>query len=175
LNVAFCTASTQSDTSSSTGSDQEIFTGECYSIAHLPCLAKHFLANPGSEASVAGGLVNPVLPHTGRCPGCRTRSDWGEIIRGIYARKDGEKEDGESAEKTRIRDMKAAELADKKRKGEEEKEAKRRIVEEEREAKRRKLQEERNEKRRLKELEKAEKAKGKRRAKSKVTDSSGSD
>ena len=154
MNVAFCTASTDNNA----GSD------ECYTVAHLPCMAKHYLANPASEEAKSGKVVNPILPHTGRCPGCKTRTDWGEIIRAIYARRDGEKEDVQLAEKTRLRDMKAAELAEKKR-----------MAEEDKEAKRRQAQEVKAEKCRERELEKAAKAKGKGRSRSKVADSSDTD
>lgn len=109
-----------------------------------------------------------MLPHSGRCPDCKTRTDWGQVIRAIYARRDGEKEDDQLAEKTRLRDMKAAELADKRRLAELAREG-------EKVAKRRKAEEAREEKRRLKEVEKAQKPKGKRRAKSKALDSSDSD
>jgi hypothetical protein len=108
------------------------------------------------------------LPHTGHCPGCNARSDWGEIIRGIYARRDGEKENVELTEKARLRDMKAAELAEKLAE-------KKRKVDEEKEVKRRKTHEAKEERRRMKELERVDKPKGKRRAKSKASDSSESE
>lgn len=152
MNVAFCTAPKE---------DQDSL--DCYAIAHLPCLAKHYLSDPSSE-----GTAVSVLPHSGRCPDCKTRTDWGQVIRAIYARRDGEKEDDQLAEKTRLRDMKAAELADKRRLAELAREG-------EKVAKRRKAEEAREEKRRLKEVEKAQKPKGKRRAKSKALDSSDSD
>jgi hypothetical protein len=108
------------------------------------------------------------LPHTGHCPGCDTRTDWGEIVRGIYARRDGEKENVELTEKARLRDMKAAELAEKLAE-------RKRKVDEEKQVKRRRTEEAKEERRRMKELEKADKPKGKRRASSKVTISSESE
>jgi hypothetical protein len=108
------------------------------------------------------------LPHTGHCPGCNTLSDWGEIVRGIYARRDGEKENVELTEKARLRDMKAAELAERLAE-------RKRKVDEEKEVKRRKTEEAKEERRRMKELENADKPKVKRRAKSKVSDSSESE
>jgi hypothetical protein len=85
-------------------------------------------------------------------------------VRGIYARREREKEDEELAEKTRIRDMKAAEVADKKRKTEREREEKRRLVEEARE-----------ERRRLKETEKLGKTVTKRRGKAREVELSETD
>ena len=153
LNVAFCTVALPSGSLSPDpdGNNQD---RECHAIAHLPCLAKHFLEHPDHSVTSNGQSARLVLPHIGTCPSCSTRSSWGEIVRGIYARREGEKEDEELAEKTRIRDMKAAEVADKKRKTEREKEEKRRLAEEARE-----------EKRRLKETEKIGKAVTKRKGK----------
>lgn len=71
-------------------------------------------------------------------------------------------------EKARLRDMKAAELAEKLAE-------KKRKVDEEKEVKRRKTQEAKEERRRMKELERVDKPKGKRQAKSKASDSSESE
>jgi predicted acylesterase/phospholipase RssA len=127
-------------------------------------LAKHFLAHPGHAAALNEQSARLILPHVGTCPSCFTRSSWGEIVRGIYARREREKEDEELAEKTRIRDMKAAEVADKKRKTEREREEKRRLVEEARE-----------ERRRLKETEKLGKTVTKRRGKAREVELSETD
>jgi len=127
-------------------------------------LAKHFLAHPDPSAGLEGRPARPVLPHVGTCPSCYMRLSWGEIVRGIYARREGEKEDEEMAEKTRVRDMKAAELADRKRNTEREREEKRRLVEEARE-----------EKRRLKETEKLSKTITKRKGKARDVVSSDTD
>lgn len=71
-------------------------------------------------------------------------------------------------EKARLRDMKAAELAERLAE-------RKRKVDEEKEVKRRKTEEAKEERRRMKELENADKPKVKRRAKSKVSDSSESE
>lgn len=55
----------------------------CHATYHLPCLAAHFLASEPPSTPRA------LLPRTGTCPACAVPLEWGAVIRGCYARRDG--------------------------------------------------------------------------------------
>ncbi|WVR06903.1 hypothetical protein IAU60_003939 [Kwoniella sp. DSM 27419] len=59
----------------------------CDYAAHLTCLAPAFL-NPSS-----------ILPHQGHCPGCAGQVEWGQYIRGCFAREEGVRKEAEDAVK----------------------------------------------------------------------------
>ena len=54
-------------------------SNDCTATYHLPCLATHFLAC----------TPHNLLPKTGTCPACAAPLEWGAVIRGCYARRDG--------------------------------------------------------------------------------------
>ncbi|KAJ9118338.1 hypothetical protein QFC22_004254 [Naganishia vaughanmartiniae] len=56
-----------------------------------------------------------LLPKNGTCPSCATRLEWGEIIRGCYARRDGEIDSVGSIEKETIKAAKKQASEEKKR------------------------------------------------------------
>ncbi|KIP10803.1 hypothetical protein PHLGIDRAFT_65067, partial [Phlebiopsis gigantea 11061_1 CR5-6] len=48
----------------------------CTSLAHLACLAKHFIL-----ASAASESIPSLIPRGGPCPSCRTYILWGDVVR----------------------------------------------------------------------------------------------
>ena len=56
---------------------------DCEATYHLPCLAAHFLA------AELPSIPRPLLPKTGTCPSCACPLEWGAVIRGCYARREG--------------------------------------------------------------------------------------
>lgn len=64
---------------------------ECHATFHLPCLAGHFLPSDPDTSSPAP-VPRPLLPKTGTCPSCSTPLEWGQVIRGCYTRRDGERD-----------------------------------------------------------------------------------
>jgi hypothetical protein len=44
-----------------------------------------------------------LLPRSGRCPQCGHHSQWGEVIRSCYARKEGHEREKEQAKKEELR------------------------------------------------------------------------
>ncbi|KAJ9099948.1 hypothetical protein QFC21_003956 [Naganishia friedmannii] len=97
-------------------------TLECHGLYHLQCLAPHFLRTemhtpPPVTASTADTPIAPrfLLPKNGTCPSCETRLEWGQVIRGCYARRDGEIGSVESIEKETIKAAKRQASEEKKR------------------------------------------------------------
>ncbi|KAI0786976.1 hypothetical protein C8Q75DRAFT_255636 [Abortiporus biennis] len=63
-------------------------TTTCTSVAHLDCLASHFLAAPGPSSTDAS--KSELIPRGGCCPSCHTYILWGDVIRGCYRRHQGD-------------------------------------------------------------------------------------
>ena len=57
---------------------------ECRTASHMTCLAKKFLEDEGSDAS--------IVPVSGKCPVCRTQCSWIELVKEMSLRAKGEKE-----------------------------------------------------------------------------------
>lgn len=65
----------------------------CRYVAHLLCVAPLF--TPPSD----------ILPKRGRCPSCDDPVDWGKVVRGCYARKEGSEQEQAEIEKQKARQL----------------------------------------------------------------------
>ena len=52
-----------------------------------------------------------MLPRKGKCPGCRTEVEWGQVIRSCYARQDEEQAEKARQVKTAEKEAKESERA----------------------------------------------------------------
>lgn len=57
--------------------------GECQTVSHMNCLAKAFLAGESSSMS--------LMPTSGRCPGCKSETQWVDLIKEMTLRTRGSK------------------------------------------------------------------------------------
>lgn len=89
----------------------EHLRNECHATFHLPCLASHFLRDVSTPLSEP----RPLLPKSGTCPSCSTPLEWGEVIRGCYARREGELESVVKTGKEQEKAAKRRELEERRR------------------------------------------------------------
>lgn len=73
---------------------------DCRTVSHVTCLAARFIEDEGAGT--------PVVPISGRCPGCRVELQWIDLIKETSLRARGQKEVAEIMKKPKERKSKQA-------------------------------------------------------------------
>ena len=77
--------------------------GGCRAAFHMACLAAEFLKDEGT-----GG---PIVPTSGRCPGCKAELQWVDLVKEMSLRARGEKEVAQLMKKPRERKAKVPKMS----------------------------------------------------------------
>ena len=73
---------------------------DCRTASHMTCLAAKFIENGGAGA--------PVIPVSGRCPGCKVELQWIDLVKESSLRARGQKEVAEMSKEPKKRKSKEA-------------------------------------------------------------------